>query len=41
VLYDSNKNEIIRFNTDELFSRYESFGQSKEGISEKDATFIM
>ncbi|NMC57391.1 MAG: DUF4153 domain-containing protein [Eubacteriaceae bacterium] len=32
VLYDSNKNEIIRFNTDELYSRYENYGQSKEGI---------
>lgn len=41
VLYDINKNEIIRFNTDELYSRYENYGQPKEGISEKDATFII
>ncbi|MEL7570702.1 MAG: hypothetical protein AAGU14_09105, partial [Eubacteriaceae bacterium] len=41
VLYDNNKNEIIRFNTDELYSRYENYGQPKEGISEKDATFII
>lgn len=41
VLSDSNKNEITRFNTDELFSRYENYGEAKEGISEKDATFII
>jgi hypothetical protein len=41
ALVDTNKNEIIRFNAEQFFSRYQNYAQIKEGISEKDATFII
>jgi MFS family permease len=39
VLIDDNKQEIIRFDTNEIFSKYRSYAVDKAEISNEEATF--
>nr|WP_315024478.1 DUF4153 domain-containing protein [uncultured Aminipila sp.] len=39
ILMDDNKQELIRFNTDKIFSKYSSYATDKAEISKDEATF--
>lgn len=39
ILTDDKNNELIRFNTEDIFSRYQNYATDKAEISKDDATF--